>query len=454
MDYKNFLRLFDFNASNLQSKEAAYLQGVDAITQAPIPLASQRLIVSFFVILLLVLIWAIFSHIDIVSTAQGKSVSSSRIQLIQAPQLAVVDGIYVREGDHVKKGQLLVRLDKKQQDSAHHDAQLSVWQLEAKKRRIIALLKTAQQPFEPDYGLPIETAEQKLELALMRDSWAVYQSELSSMNNQQESRAAAVQRIEASISRLNKLIPFSRKSYERKRRLHKKGGISRTELDADQEALVDRESTLVVSASQLNEAKAALSQSQHEVDAYRERFINNLSIELLETEQLLGNAKGALVRASLALAQFELLAPVTGVIKDVTVNTPGGVVEAAEVLMQLIPEGVPLEVEAKILNRDIGFVRKGQKVEVKVDTFNFTKYGAISGTIKHLAQDATEDEKLGAVYRALIVLDEDTIQVGERAAKLVPGMTMTVDIHVGQRRLIEYILNPVLRYQNEVMRER
>lgn len=448
------MRIFDTNTPTLQPKEAAYLQGVDAITRAPMPLASQHLVLSFLAIVVLALAWAVFSHIDIVSIAQGKSISSSRIQLIQAPQLAVVEVIYVKEGDHVEKGQLLVNLDKKQQDSTHHDAQLSVWQLEAKKRRIIALLNATQQQLKPDYGQPIDSAEQKLERALMQDGWAMYQSELGSMHNQQENRAAAVQRIQASINRLNKLIPFSKKTYQNKRQLHKKGGISRTELDESQEALIERESALLVSASQLNEAKAALSQSQHELDAYSERFINNLSVELLETEQLLGNAKGAQTRASLEVAQLQLYAPVTGTVKDITVNTPGGVVEAADVLMQIVPEDVPLEVEAKILNRDIGFVKEGQKVEVKVDTFNFTKYGAISGTIKHLAQDATEDKKLGAVYRALIVLDKDTIKIGERAVKLVPGMTMTVDIHVGQRRLIEYILNPVLRYQNEVMRER
>lgn len=446
--------MFNLKSEKLRTEEAAYLDGVDSIIRAPVPVTSQWLIVSFFTLFALVLIWAVFSKIDIVSSAQGKAIPSSRIQLIQAPQLAVIDSIYVREGVRVEKGQLLVKLEKGRLSSQQRDVQARQRQLEAKKMRITALILAAQKRKDPDYSIAPESIEQKLEYQLMRDNWAMHQSEWHSISMQMDSKAAAVKRIEADIARLHKLIPLSRKNHQRHQRLYKKGGITLDKVDVAREVLIDRESTSKVLSYQLNEGEADLSQAKHEVNAFTERFIHDLSIQLIEVEQELASINEQGIRVAVQLGEFILTAPVAGIVKDMAVNTEGGVVEPAQVLMQIVPENVPLEVEVKVLNRDIGFVYQGQQVTVKVDTFNFIKYGAITGTIKHLASDATEDEQLGPVYMALVELEQGSIQVGGRMAKLVPGMTMIVDMHVGQRRLIEYILNPVLRYQNEVMRER
>jgi hemolysin D len=154
------------------------------------------------------------------------------------------------------------------------------------------------------------------------------------------------------------------------------------------------------------------------------------------------------------LALKKLVAPISGTVLDLAVHTREGVVEPASVLMRIVPQDSPLEVEAKILNRDIGFVEPGQKVEVKVETFEFTKYGTIPGTIRMIAHDVTMDEQMGPVYRALIEMERDTINVGDKPIKLMPGMSVTVDVNIGKRRLIEYILTPILRYKNESLRER
>lgn len=438
----------------LNQIEAGYLRGVDAVIKAPLPVSSHYMILSFFMFFVVTVCWASFSEIDIVSSAMGKSVPSSRIQLIQAPQLALIESIYVKEGQHVSKGELLVKLDGKRLDSEYRDSQSRSLQLLARKNRIETLIAAVEKGLKIDtYPEPENTLE-KMEFYLLRDSWAMYQSELASMTNKLESKQASLNRIKADSVRMKKLIPFSRNNLHRSETLYKKGGISLGELDASREALVERESSLEVLKQQRAEARAELSQSRHDLKAFTERFVNDLSVERVETEQALSQVKEETLRADVQISQFELRAPVTGIVKDVVVNTLGGVVQAAETLMRIVPENVPLEIEAKVLNRDIGFIYEGQQVKVKVDTFNFTKYGAIPGVIRYLAQDTTDDEQLGPVYLALIELERDTIQVGDRSAKLVPGMTMMVDIHVGERKLIEYILNPVLRYRDEVMRER
>ena len=456
---KTFAKWIDKTHQKLQhhdvsETESRFLHGIDTITRSPLPVTSQLLIWTIAGFFLFVLLWSVFSVVDIVSQAPGKSVPSSRIKLIQAPQLAIVDSIHVEEGQAVKKGQLLVKLDRQTLASEQRDAEAKVKQLQARMARLEALIVAAADNSKPVSSALTEQAEGISEKRLMEDGWSRYQSDRNNILNQQDRRQASMKRIETDIDRLKRLIPFSVKRFTRNNRLYKKGGVTLEELDTSREALIDRRASLAVLEQELNEAQTELNQSEFELSSHREQFINEQSIQRVETEQLLAAAQEQLVRTKVQIDQFELRAPVAGVVKDISVATRGGVVQPAETVMQIVPENVPLEVEAKVLNRDIGFVSKGQKVTVKVDTFNFTKYGSINGTIKHLAQDATEDETLGPVYLALVELEQDTLKIGDRVANIVPGMTMTVDIHVGTRRLIEYVLNPILRYQDEVMRER
>jgi HlyD family type I secretion membrane fusion protein len=143
-----------------------------------------------------------------------------------------------------------------------------------------------------------------------------------------------------------------------------------------------------------------------------------------------------------------------GYIFNLNNSTSGRVVQSGEVIMELIPLSSPLEVEAKVLNRDIGFVSLGQKVNVKIDSFKFTKYGYIEGTVTNIEKSSTLDEKLGEIYRVMIELDSDKMKIDNQYIKLIPGMTCVVDIKIGTRRLMEYIISPMIRYKDEALREK
>ena len=149
-----------------------------------------------------------------------------------------------------------------------------------------------------------------------------------------------------------------------------------------------------------------------------------------------------------------LTAPVTGVVQQLAVHTIGGVVTQAQPLMVIIPSEQRLEADVWVQNKDIGFVFEGQKSELKIETFSFTKYGTIDGEIINISSDAVEDEKLGLVYAARVSLNKSVIQVKDRLANLTPGMAVTVEIKTGKRRLIDYFLSPIMQYQSESIRER
>ncbi|BBA32640.1 HlyD family secretion protein [Methylocaldum marinum] len=149
-----------------------------------------------------------------------------------------------------------------------------------------------------------------------------------------------------------------------------------------------------------------------------------------------------------------LAAPVDGVVQQLAVHTVGGVVTPAQPLLVIVPRDNPLEVEAFIQNKDIGFVNAGQEAEVKIETFPFTKYGTIPAKVMQVSNDAIQDEKRGLIYAARVALSHATMVVEEKAVNLTPGMAVTVEIKTGKRRLIEYFLSPLLQYEDESLRER
>ncbi len=165
-------------------------------------------------------------------------------------------------------------------------------------------------------------------------------------------------------------------------------------------------------------------------------------------------SRHALRKAPKREDQQHLVAPVDGVVQQLDVHTVGGVVTPAQPLMVVVPADAPLEIEAMVLNKDKGFVAAGQVVEIKIESFPFTKYGTIDGSLSHVSGDAIQDEDLGPVYTARVAMDKTTIQVEGDTTPLGPGMAVTVEIKTGKRRVIEYVISPLLRYKDESLRER
>lgn len=161
-----------------------------------------------------------------------------------------------------------------------------------------------------------------------------------------------------------------------------------------------------------------------------------------------------LLDAQQRLKQYTIQSPIDGTVQQLAIHTIGGVITSAQELMVIVPKNQPLEVEALLMNKDIGFVYEGQKAEIKIDTFNFTKYGVIDSTILSISRDAVENPELGLMYAMRVKIEKNNVYVKNKPVQLSPGMQVTVEIKTGQRRIIEYLLTPLLRYQNESIRER
>jgi membrane fusion protein, hemolysin D len=239
--------------------------------------------------------------------------------------------------------------------------------------------------------------------------------------------------------------------------------------------LLDQQQELAVQTSRLHEAEAgadAIAQTRRQTAA---EFQRTLSDDLAKSEQKAGGLAQDLIKAEQKTKLQLLTAPVDGVVQQLAIHTVGGVVTPAQSLLAVVPSDSRLEIEAMVSNRDIGFVRAGQEAEIKVDTFNFTRYGLLHGEVLGVSQDAivrdrpqdrAGDRPLGAQnetsepkgqelnYSARISLDRAQMQVDDRMVNLSPGMAVTVEIKTGSRTILSYLLSPLLRYRQEILRER
>jgi hemolysin D len=459
-----------------EKDELAFLPAALEIVETPPSPIGRAIGATLIALFCLALIWACLGHVDIVASATGKIVPSGRVKLIQPFETGVVRAIHVRDGQSVKAGDVLIELDPTitEGEQEHIKSDLIAARLDIARLR--AALSDSDNPevvFQPPAGASSDlVAMQRKFLAKQTEE---NRAKLASLDRQGAQKEAERATVAATIEKLEASKPLIQERVDiRKYLVEEKLGIRITYLETLQQ-LTENEKDLAIQKSRLQEADAAIAaiaQSRVQADA---EFRRTLFGELAEAERKASGLAGDLAKAMQRTKLQLLTAPVDGVVQQLAVHTVGGVVTPAQQLAVVVPSDAVLEVEAMITNRDIGFVHIGQDAQIKIDTFNFTRYGLLHGLVLNVSQDAvvrnvppdnakdnTRDGETASsepkgqelTYAAHVSLDRTNIQVGDTLANLSPGMAVTVEIRTGSRAVITYLLSPLLRYAHDSLRER
>lgn len=440
--------------SRKKYKEEEFLPAaLEILERPPSPLgrAIQWTIIAFFTIAVL---WAIFGRVDVVASAPGKVLPRERVKVVQAPDVGVVRAIYVADGERVEKGDALIDLDPTNAaaEQAQAREQLAIAEIDlARGEALLAFINGAEAVFD-DSDVDARIAARQR--ALIRAQIAEYAAQTETLAKQREERAADIAVVESQVAKLRETLPMVREQLTTREALLEEGFSARLVVLEVKERHVAMEKDYQIARDQFTKARAALEAVDRQVDQLREEFRKTVLAELAEAEARARIAREDLNKAELRRRQQSLKAPVDGVVQQLVVHTIGAVVKPADPLLVVVPGEGELIVEAMILNKDIGFVAPGDPVEVKLEAFPFTKYGVIDGVLEGVSGDAVQDENLGLVYQARVKLDRQTIMVNGREVSLSPGMAATAEIKTGTRRIIEYLLSPLLRYRDEALRER
>lgn len=412
----------------LNDTEAEFLPASLSIQAKPVSPAS-RLIAKIMMGLIVVLIaWSIIGRIDIVVNAAGKVIPSSRTKTIACVDTASIVALHVEEGQQVKAGAVLVELDASAMD-AERDKAVS--------DRMVALLHAARATAliaAIDSGIP-----PKLPVLddVSHDKWI---SEQRHLDGQYKDFIAKLKRIEDNIAHYSKELPIMVQRADDYKELLKHHDVSHHAWMEKEQACLEIEGQLTDARNQRNE---------HIAESKRTAYDS-----LSDANRVAAAAHQDAIRSAAYSRLLKLKAPVDGTVQQLSVHTVGGVVPAAQPLMQIVPRESKVEVEAFIENKDIGFVQEGQTAAVKVDAFEYTKYGTIPSKVVHVSRDAIQDEKLGLIYSSKIMLDKPALIVNGRELPLSAGMSVRVEIKTGERRIIEYIMSPLIQHKRESMNER
>jgi hemolysin D len=431
------------------SMEHQFLPAVLEIQETP-PSPIGRgiiwLIVLFFISSLL---WASVGFIDIVSVASGKIIPNGHVKVIQPLEIGTVTAIHVREGQQVQAGDSLIELDPSTADA--EIAQLITEQNLAEQQRKRLQWLAEQQKLKHNH--PINWNERESD-PVLASQWQEYQDRLNTLKADKKRRQAEFHATEQQAEKLSAILPIiTQRSANEKSLVDRKLYPRQQYLETEQQrltALYDLKSQ----RSRVKELEQTIAEIKAQIQHTKSEFAKTNLEKQEEANHKIKSIRQELIKARTRQKARQLTAPIDGIVQQLAIHTVGGVVTPAQELMIIVPKTAQLEIEAYVENKDIGFVREGQKVAIKLDAFPFTKYGTLDGEIIDLSDDAVTDEDKGLVYKARVSLKQTTMQVEDKQVKLGPGMSASVEIKTGKRRVIEFFMAPLLKYKDESIRER
>jgi hemolysin D len=436
--------------------EAAFLPAAMSLQATPVHPAPRRAAWVLMALFVIAVLWAWFGRLDIVAVAQGRIIVSDRSKLIQPLETAVVRAIHVKDGDRVQEGQLLVELDATapEADSQRlaQERSAAVSELLRSKALLAALFGGGLPSWPGDADL--NRADDALAQAPLRAQWSDIRAHLAKLDAEARRRQAEIHTVEQQIAKLQATLPIARQRAADFDALAAQGFVSGHAGQDRTRERIELERDLATQLARRAEAQAALAESEHARSAYRAETQRSLREREAEAELRRRQLSAESDKAALRRRLTRLTAPVSGTVQQLAVHTAGGVATEAQALMVIVPDHAEVTAEVVVENKDVGFVRAGQGVVVKLETFPYTRYGTVAASVQTISADAVADERRGAIFPAIVVLGRDAIDVDGKQVKLAPGMNVTAEIRTGERRVIDYLVSPLRKRVDEGLTER
>lgn len=379
--------------------------------------------------------WMCLGKVDVVVSARGMIIPEGDVKILQPLDTGVVSAIMCREGDFVKKDQALMEIDPSITAPELESKQKNLKYIELEKMRINATM--GKGIFNP--------SDKDNDSESIRTQRELYRSSVASLEKQLAAKREELRSAEEDRSYNASLLEMAK---DREKRMREVADIvSKSEYE---KALND----VMTYSNNVQQLTHKIGQLTHEIAYINEGFRAANLKEFSDKHKTSTEIRAEIDKTTFRNQKQKILSPVDGYVSNLFFHTIGGVVTPAQKLMIVVPMSAPLVIKASVLNKDIGFVREGMAVSVKVDTFDFQKYGILNGTVRSISKHSTEDEKMGPIYEIFITPQETTFMVEGKKAPVTSGMSLTAEVKVGKRRVIEFFIYPIIKYLDEGIKVR
>lgn len=436
----------------LSPSEKEFLPAVLEVMEKPPSPAGRIVMWTIFMLIVLIMIWSIFGHVDEVAVAPGKLIPVGSVKVVQAEDKGVVKAIRVQDGDKVTQGQLLLELDTtvSAADLANVKKQLVYYNLEMER---LQAEKTGS-PFSPQITADLDVKDVNFQLNVYQSRQSEFRAKVAAAESSVLQNQVSLEVARVNKEKLQSLYEIAKDREERVEKLVKENAVAEFSLLEYRSRRLEVQQNLASQVADMARLQSAITQSRETLAGIIAEHDRDIDTKLVEDRKQAAAYSEELKKAAEKERLSHITAPVSGRVTQLVIHTVGGVVTPAQALMVIVPEDVSLAVEAWVANKDIGFVHEGQEAEVKIETFSFQKYGTVDAVVSDVSADAIEDKDKGRVYRVMLNLSKNQIQVGDKQVFFGPGMTASAEIKIRQKRIIEFFLDPFRRYQSEALRER
>lgn len=417
------------------------------------PRGARALVRITTVAILVLMVWAALARIDEVTRGEGKVIPSRQLQVLQSLDGGMVQEILVREGEQVKEGQPLIKIDPTRFVSSLKENRAQYLSLLAKAARLEAI--SSGKPFV----LPDAVQKEAPELAIQEQS--LYQSKKAELDaaigvaqQQMAQRSQELKEVHARREQASQSYDLTAKELNATRPLLRTGAVSDVEILRLERDVARYRGERDAANAQIPRIQAAIGEASRKLQEVDLNFRNQAKSELSETMGKLSSLSEGSVGLADKVKQSEIRSPVNGTVKQLFVNTIGGVVQPGKDLIAVVPGEDTLLLEARVQPRDIAFLHPGQSALVKFTAYDFSVYGGLEGTLEHIGADSITDEKGNTYYLVKVRTKTGYLEENGKKLPIIPGMVAEVDIRTGKKTILSYLLKPVLRAKANALTER
>lgn len=404
-------------------------------------------------LLLVALLWANFAQLEEVTRGEGKAIPAGKVQAIQNLEGGIVSEIFIREGQLVDKGDVLLRLDDTRFRSNKGETEADRMALLARVERL-----TAEAEGKP---LQISSAISSQAPRLAEDEMALYTSRQRRLKSEQDVLGEQLRQKQQELAEFrSKQAQYSsslaliQQELNMSQPLVASGAISQVEILRLRRSAVEMRGSMDATRLAIPRAESAIKEIERRIEESELAFRSDAFKELNDARTELQKITATSVAIEDRVSRTTVVSPVRGIIKQMKVNTIGGVVQPGSDLLEIVPLEDNLLIEARIRPQDVAFLHPGQNAMVKFSAYDYTIYGGLKAKLELIGADTITDEKGNSFYLIQVRTDKSHLGSAEHPLLIIPGMVATVDIITGEKSVLDYLLKPVLKARSEAMRER
>jgi len=442
-----------------------YFKGAESFAGQPLPEVGKSLIedaprvvrltiwgvIAFFLFLIL---WASFAEVDEVTRGEGKAIPSSKVQKVQNLEGGIVAQIYAKEGEVVEVGQPLLRLDETRFASNKGETEADRQAMALRVERLSAEVEDRPLNIDPELRKAApsqavseaslyESRKQQLhdEVAGLEEQLVQRQQELREFNSKRAQYANSLQLLRQEIAMSEPLVA--------------KGAVSQVEILRLRRSEVETRGEVDATSLAIPRAEAAVREVQSKIEETRGKFRSDALTQLNEARADLNKANATSKALDDRVHRTLVTSPVRGIVKQLLINTVGGVIQPGSDIVEIVPLDDTLVIEAKILPKDIAFLHPGQEATVKFTAYDYTIYGGLKAKLEQIGADTITDEDKKTTYYPIRLRTESShLGSDAKPLQIIPGMVATVDIMTGEKTIMSYLLKPIIKARTEALRER